>query len=715
MIPLHQNTNSAMRQSPWQHILWLTAGAILVLALLALQAQSTRARSAIADTIIPLPPVKNAGDHLGMCYANYDIAPGTFVTPLAGAAGARYDRVDFAWDRIEPQQGVFEVEVLEAYDELVSRDDDNGLSTIGILMGTPSWAADCAAGIAASHVKTTEIDPHLLPLHQSALEVVRTCPPRNLYLPWDHPDNDWAQFVRAMVRRYGDRVDVWEIWNEPDLWNWFWTGSVADYAQLLKVGYLAVKAEDPEATVLFAGLAYWANPTYYVAVLDAIAAMPNAGAHNYYFDVMSLHLYSSIYTIRPVAAGMQAAMTARVGPHPIWLTEAGVPLWDEAPADPANRLNRATAEEAAAYMIEAFAEARAAGIDKFIVFRTHDDNQGMGASGPFGLIRDDGTLRPAYVAYQVAATYLHGENQVTHPGVTSQGIQRVTFWGTPRGRVDVLWNTTNAPVTYDYATLLPEVTVVDKRGATTTLPNTGTVSLHLDAATAYNGDGGSLLIGGPPLLVIHSDTIAPASQLAPLPAVWYGKAVTLTWNVADDAGAGHWYTEIELAHTPMGPWTLTAGWPETQYATLLATSVPDAGTWYFRARARDGAGNWETWPTAPEAQTTVFITRTVEISVATYLDANSNGVQDPGESPTSTTALTWIMADGTLIGQHTGADWAETQTVEEGEYFITARAPHHLPARYNLVVSAGPDPRHVEIRLGLKPIKASIYLPLTCR
>ena len=43
--------------------------------------------------------------------------------------------------------------------------------------------------------------------------------PRNLNLPYDHPDNYWGQFVREIVARHQGVVDHWIIWNEPDLYD----------------------------------------------------------------------------------------------------------------------------------------------------------------------------------------------------------------------------------------------------------------------------------------------------------------------------------------------------------------------------------------------------------------------------------------------------------------------------------------------------------------
>jgi hypothetical protein len=38
-----------------------------------------------------------------------------------------------------------------------------------------------------------------------------------------------------------------------------WLGTQEQYAQLLKVGYRAIKAANPDATVSFAGTSYWTD------------------------------------------------------------------------------------------------------------------------------------------------------------------------------------------------------------------------------------------------------------------------------------------------------------------------------------------------------------------------------------------------------------------------------------------------------------------------
>ena len=114
-----------------------------------------------------------------------------------------------------------------------------------------------------------------------------SCPPRSFTV--------WADLVRATVTHLqetfgAEKIKDWlfELWNEPDLPP-FWIGSPQDYAQLLKVGYQAVKAADPNALVVTAGMA----PTTELsqrAVPDTrfIQSMYEAGAKPY-FDMLGAH------------------------------------------------------------------------------------------------------------------------------------------------------------------------------------------------------------------------------------------------------------------------------------------------------------------------------------------------------------------------------------------------------------------------------------------
>jgi len=110
------------------------------------------------------------------------------------------------------------------------------------------------------------------------------------------PDNlqDLADFLTALASRYRGRIRAYEVWNEPNLAR-EWGGRLPDpgaYAKLLGVAYRAIKAADPGAMVISAGLTPtgtwneearpddWYLESMYIAM---------GGSSDGYFDVLGVH------------------------------------------------------------------------------------------------------------------------------------------------------------------------------------------------------------------------------------------------------------------------------------------------------------------------------------------------------------------------------------------------------------------------------------------
>ncbi|MBN1933522.1 MAG: beta-galactosidase [Anaerolineae bacterium] len=67
---------------------------------------------------------------------------------------------------------------------------------------------------------------------------------------------DFGDFCTALASRYKGKIHAYQIWNEPNLAR-EWGGkppNPAEYVQLLKVAYEAIKSVDPNAIVISAGL-----------------------------------------------------------------------------------------------------------------------------------------------------------------------------------------------------------------------------------------------------------------------------------------------------------------------------------------------------------------------------------------------------------------------------------------------------------------------------
>jgi hypothetical protein len=111
------------------------------------------------------------------------------------------------------------------------------------------------------------------------------------------PDNyqDYADFLYAMASRYKGRVRAYQVWNEPNLniaGRSEWGGrppNPAEYTELLKVAYQAIKQADPNAMVISAGLSptsRWDDQA--MPDEEFLKGMYAAGAKPY-FDVLGVH------------------------------------------------------------------------------------------------------------------------------------------------------------------------------------------------------------------------------------------------------------------------------------------------------------------------------------------------------------------------------------------------------------------------------------------
>ena len=61
--------------------------------------------------------------------------------------------------------------------------------------------------------------------------------------------DDWRVYVRTVSQRYKGRIQAYEIWNEPNLKE-FWTGSVEQMVTLTRVASAVIRGVDPQAIVV---------------------------------------------------------------------------------------------------------------------------------------------------------------------------------------------------------------------------------------------------------------------------------------------------------------------------------------------------------------------------------------------------------------------------------------------------------------------------------
>ncbi len=549
----------------------------------------------------------DAADRFGFAFINGITADGRpyAVSDLryqqALDAGARWTRWPFYWYTVERQPGVFDY---SAVDQVVNADLARGLKINAILMGTPTWAAT-STPTGAQQVPGGRYGAF-------ALGGAETSPPKNLNLPVFadgtdipgpgkaiNPENYWARFVYNTVKRYAPRIQTWEVWNEPDLGPpatfRFWSGSRADYARLLKVAYLAAKAADPGARVLFGGLAFWTDQTFFPDVLRVIRADPQAPASNYFFDALPVHPYISPYaltylvdTVRNYLAGFQ------IPPKPIWVNETNIPVCGDdkvSPYLPCPQKWRGSPSEQASFALAVGALGAAYDLERLLIFQLYDDY--VGYQEWYGVVRNDASPRPAYAAYRTATRYF--SNYVTVRRREEGPADRVTLGGVRLGdslyRVSVVWNRSAGPVTYWLAAApaAQAVSVLDKYGQ----PAPGLQSLaggyRIGLPPVTNPDLGM----GEPYIILERvppDTTPPVAAVSP----WAGpvpERFTVRWT-GSDSGWGVMGFDVQVREKGSPSW----GW---WLVDTGATAAEFQGQWgrayEFRVRARDWAGLTGEW------------------------------------------------------------------------------------------------------------------------
>jgi hypothetical protein len=102
---------------------------------------------------------------------------------------------------------------------------------------------------------------------------------------------DYGDYVGAVAERYKGRIQAYQIWNEPNLAR-EWNGkapSAAEFTEMLKVAYTAIKKADPNAIVIPGGMSPTTAPLpLAVPDTDFIKDMYKAGASQY-FDMLGVH------------------------------------------------------------------------------------------------------------------------------------------------------------------------------------------------------------------------------------------------------------------------------------------------------------------------------------------------------------------------------------------------------------------------------------------
>jgi len=310
-------------------------------------------------------------------------------------AGVETMRGGLRWSSVQPRPGPYNWHLTDA---TIGGLAAQGLGYLPILASTPSWVAS---------------RPTTPPIASPPLE------------------RAWEGFLGAAVARYGpggsfwqptpgggqspfhaqcdcdaDPVPItsWQIWNEPNLVNYFTASpKVPSYAELLRISDDAIKAADPHAQVVLAGLPGFAATTGPTAWQFLRQLLDQPGV-NGAFDVVALHPYSR--DVSELGRQIQKVRTVMAdngdSAKPLWLTELG---WGSEPPDQF-ALNKGIQgqkrllDQSFAYLLRVQEKWR---LDRVYWFEWRDPPPSAhvpcGFCSSAGLLRNDRQPKPAYHAF----------------------------------------------------------------------------------------------------------------------------------------------------------------------------------------------------------------------------------------------------------------------------------------------------------------------------
>ena len=297
------------------------------------------------------------------------------------AIGCQHLRVDYWWNEIEYNSGSFN---WSERDTFVTEALARGIAVVGILLGTPGWAAS-QGGMNNATVRQR-----------------------------------YAEFCQAAAARYAGRVLAWELGNEYNAVD-FWGGSpnISNYCDAVRRAYPLIKAADPASIVITAGPA--SSPETVegnrISAPDWFRGLYDYGAKGY-FDMVGVHPYT--YPYYPYERNgwsgwlfMTDILRPRMeaegdGNKKVWISEFGAPTASGSPdgSHPANKWgmtgNNVPESVQAEHVQQSYDLSVSYGWVAGLSIYTWQDRGGdvYEQENYFGVIRPDRSRKPAYTTFK---------------------------------------------------------------------------------------------------------------------------------------------------------------------------------------------------------------------------------------------------------------------------------------------------------------------------
>ncbi|MFA6561334.1 MAG: beta-glucosidase [Verrucomicrobiia bacterium] len=217
------------------------------------------------------------------------------------ALGAKWARLQTGWSRCETKEGVYDFAWL---DDVVNHVIAAGVKPwFNVGYGNKLYSPDAPHESAVGQV----------PLYDGERGV-----------------NAWKNFLRALAAHFKDRVEHWEIWNEPNI-SAFWhpkhQSSAVEYTKLVAISAEAIHARYPQAQIV--ACESGKESEFFEACLQA-----GMGAH---INCFSIHPYNPEQVPElnyAVSISRLRDIVHRLAPHVrLWQGECGAPAHTTGHAD----------------------------------------------------------------------------------------------------------------------------------------------------------------------------------------------------------------------------------------------------------------------------------------------------------------------------------------------------------------------------------------------
>jgi hypothetical protein len=241
----------------------------------------------------------------------------------------------------------------------------------------------------------------------------------------------FLRYVEETVRHFKGQVDVWCVWNEPNIF--FWTGTDSEFFEFSKLTTEVIRKTDPDAYII--GGAFSRTPVGF------IKKMQKAGAVEV-LDALALHPYD----INPSGSMRLYDLFTKTTSEfnysgPVWITEVGYPTGGWSPA-------KVSIDKFPAYVVKTITGTAARGARVLLWYHMFDSvepgQKTIDSERCFGLNNKDFSRKNGSWAYELCARFLPESRYIPElpkrENIPSNIVSFCFLDGISGDSVLILWN-----------------------------------------------------------------------------------------------------------------------------------------------------------------------------------------------------------------------------------------------------------------------------------